>query len=680
MKRIPFILAFFLSLGLGLSVRAAEEGVHASLIVDEDGDDAILMESEWISMHLLPWRQALINRFVFTPTGNDIVETTNPKDRFAGGGGILMDCLWEQDWRFQELGYKAYKYTVLKNGPDEAKVAFETDIIGWLGMNNSGIISKLLSDLTMRRTVTLKRGQPFFRFDIEFINKGRYAKRPTFWVHNASHITAKADKKAYYGQKTTDTMIRPTARGLSAIGKNQEAFPAVPRGEHFLDDFNAGWTANINSERREGIVYLMDYDSVDKLYNSGTQTTEWFYNGILVPKSNPWRGTVYILPTIGLTHVSYANEYFIVQLDTQREEGQLTCTFRATSSYEKAAQVTFNTSVESNLLEGKPRTVSLDSVTLDALAIQPSKASVTLPMSEEDPLALDISAVVELPNGTVKTFSFQKWHIGHYKLKGNERNAANNNKPIKLFRRKVQNPKLPPLPATLALNTKDLKVFGIFGQGSYRLGLEKAVRTIPNASIEIGYCSGNDPAQAGLSDFPYDYDRMFDHRVMLLSNLQDKEFRRIGASVMLPWLKAGGGLVISGGNHAFTFEYESHEINERYPFKPKKYHIKKGAVQLSKPLVPDHPVFRGVDLSSLPWLHFHSQVELKEGTDAKVLMKAGDYPFIVEKRVGNQITMVTTANAFGSAAVFPGKPLLLEWKEWPTLYANLVRYAAGELK
>ena len=90
-----------------LSIYAEREGVHCSVITDQDGDEVILMESEWISMHLLPRMQAIIHRFVFRPTGNDIVEALHAKIRMMGGG-ILMDCFWEQDWRFQELKEKPY--------------------------------------------------------------------------------------------------------------------------------------------------------------------------------------------------------------------------------------------------------------------------------------------------------------------------------------------------------------------------------------------------------------------------------------------------------------------------------------------------------------------------------------------------------------------------------------------
>ena len=98
-------------LALPAKERRSEDSEHDShddpdgTQTDQDGDEVVLMESEWISMHLLPRMQAVINRFVFRPTGNDIVELLTPKIRMLGGG-ILMDCLWEQDWRFPVAGAK----------------------------------------------------------------------------------------------------------------------------------------------------------------------------------------------------------------------------------------------------------------------------------------------------------------------------------------------------------------------------------------------------------------------------------------------------------------------------------------------------------------------------------------------------------------------------------------------
>ena len=668
---LPGLLLAVLALALAslLAPCRAEEGVHASVVTDEDGDEAILMESEWISMHLLPWRQALINRFVFRPTGNDIVAPTNPKHRMGGGGGILMDCLWEQDWRFQELAYKQYKYKITKNGPEEAQVVFETDITGWLGADNSGMISKLLSKLTLRRTVTLKSGQPFFRFDIEFINNDRWAKRPTFWVHNNSVLRGGSGK---------DTVVRPTDAGLAAIGGDQEAY-AGPQGVQFIDNFTHGWSAKLSKKRREGIVYLMDFDYVGKLYNcffSGGEngTAEWWYNSILAFRDQPWKGRVYILPMIGLSRIDHANPHFICSMSPRREEGRVVVDLALTASYESAAQVTLVTEVRHDLTEEQPATVQADPLTIDNLAIQPTRERLSIDLDAPDPLLFTVKAFVELPEGDVKTYTFQRFYAGDYKHKSNIRDVGAG--PLVRLDRRVQNPRVPPVPAGLAINRRDFKVFGIHGVGTLRLGLEEAVKkNIPGAGYEIGYCVGFDAPQNGLTDFPYDYERLYDHRVLVLSSVQDREFRRVGASILLPWLESGGGLVQVGGPFAFSFEHREHPINARYPFVPQENTLRRGPVQLQRPEVPDHPIFAGLNLETLPWLHFYHELKLKKDSGGRVLMRAGDQPFIVERVDGGQRTLAVTINPFGKKELFDGKPHVRHWDQWPKLFANIVKYA-----
>lgn len=639
------------------------EGVHVSTVIDRDADEVILMESEWISMHLLPRMQAIINRFVFRPTGNDIVEPLVPKIRKLGGG-ILMDCFWEQDWRFQELKEKPYSYKITKTGPDEAQVVFETDIVGWVGSEGSGIISKLLSNITLRRTVTLKSGQPFFRFDCEFVNNDEHAKRPTFWSHNSSVIDI--DGK--------DSVLRPSARGVNETCAHFRENP--PGAEHYIFDFNHGWSARISRARKEGIVYLMDYDYINMLYNCANTTCEWTYDSILSFERQPWRGRIYILPVIGLSGVDYANEYFICEIRAKRDDGKLAIDYYLTSSYEKVAQVMINTEVEHSLLEKEPQSTRLKTISIDGIGIEPASGHVEAEIAAPDPLVLNVTAFAELPDGTVKKFPFQSFYVGEYGL---GKNIRRDGKPVKLLHRAVRSPRVPEVPAGLAINRKDCNVFGVFGLGTHRLGLSGAVQSIPGAKLEIGYCTGRDVYGYALGDFPYDYDRLFDFRALILSNVQDLEFRAIGASVLLPWLKAGGGLVIVGGENAFNFELRGHEINRYYPIQPKGKNIRKGPLQLQPPS-PTHPIFRGIDVSGLPYLYYYHAIELKEGCGAQVLMKVGEHPFIVEHRTGDQITMAVAANGFGAESDFPGKIHVRKWPQWQKLFANIMQYAAGVLE
>ncbi|MCL1856857.1 MAG: hypothetical protein FWF84_04340 [Kiritimatiellaeota bacterium] len=655
---------------MGSAAMAAQEGVHVSTTVDDDGDEVILMESEWISMSLLPWRQALIHRFVFRPTNNDIVAPTNPKHRFGGGGGILMDCFWEQDWRFQELAYKGYPYTITKNGPDEAQVVFETNIKGFLGADNSGIISPLLSNLTLRRTVTLKAGQPFFRFDFEFINNDRWAKRPSFWVHNSSFV-ARGNGK--------DTVVRPSDRGLTAIGGDQEAY-AGPQGQQFVDNFTAGWSGHLSKERREGIVYLMDYDYVDKLYNcfpffgsNGTQ--EWWYDAILAFRDRPWQGRVYILPMIGLSRLDHANPYFICALDGKREDGRLTMEVSLTASYESVSRVTLVPEIRSGLLEDSDaKTIELEPIVFDSLAIQPTTQRVTLDFAYPDPLVWTVKAFVELPEGGMKTYTFQRFYAGDYALKSNLTRVGGD--PIVTLDRAVKNPHVPEVPSELEVNRSDFKVFGVHGIGAMRLGLDEAVASqIPGATYEIGYAPGCDVSMNGLTDFPYDYERLYDFRVMVIANAMDKEFRRVGASILRPWLEAKGGLVLVGGPFAYAFEYEEHPLYDHYPLVPGTGTIRKEPTRLCAPDVPEHPIFGGIDFGDLPWVFYpHKNLRLKDTPEVRVLMRCGDEPFIIERIHDGQRTIAVAVNAFGEEKDFGNKTAVRNWDQWPALFANIVRY------
>lgn len=672
-SRVPLLLTLSLFVGLAslpvlpLRAETPAAGVHCSTVIDQDGDEVVLLESEWISMHLLPRMQAIINRFVFRPTGNDIVEPLQAKVRLASGGGILMDCLWEQDWRFQELKEKPYPYRITRTGPDEGQVTFETDIVGWVGSDNSGVISHLLSNLTLRRTVTLRTGQPFFRFDFEFATKDGQAKRPTFWAHNGSVINRRG---------TDETMLRPSTRGISVI---QGAFGSEAPGEHFVRNFNQGWSARLSPSRKEGIVYLMDYDYTEMLYNSGTSTAEWMYDGILVTRDAPWKGRIYILPIIGLSWVHYANEYFILELQPRREEGgRLHLDYLATSSYEPTARVTYHTEVTYNLLDeiNGVSTLRLDPVTLDGLSIQPVRGTTEASLDATDPLLFTVTAYVELPDGTLKTFHFQHYHTGDYDS-GQGLNRRRDGSPVRLLDRAVRKPRVPDVPTGLTLARDSRNVFAVLGLGSHRMGIPQAMTRLPDVTLTSGYCSGRDAYGYGLTDFPYDYDRLFTFRALILANCQTKEFRSIGASILLPWLEQGGGLVVVGGENAFSFAFDDHPFNRYIPVSAAAQNLEDTPQRLQPPEVPVHPIFKGVDLTRLPGLRYVHHLDIKPDHDARVLMRIGEQPFIVEQRIGKQITLVVAANPFGEDTVMEGVPHLCRWDQWPVLFANIVSYAGG---
>ena len=643
----------------------AKEGCHVEEITDQDGDLQLLMESEWISMHIMPSLQSTIARFVFRPTGNDILDAIQPK-LVQRGGGMLKDNFWEVDWRFQEFKNRFYDYQITKNTPQEVQAVFETKTIGFLQANDSGIISKLLSNIRIRRTVTLRAGTPYFLFDLELSTSDKNAKLPLMWTHNS----------VVCDQTMGDQVHRPSARGVRRIGApgRINSTDTIAGEEPYVYDFNKGWSAQVSASSKEGIVYLMDYDYINFLYNCGTGTAEWIYDNVLILNDRPWKSRCYILPVMGLSKVDYANEYFIVEVAPKRTKGRMDITYNVTASYEPVKRVTFNTEIVSNLL-GEKKKAKLDPIEVQGLGVAPVIGTAGFDAPDEDPLLLNVTAFVELADGSIQKKEFQYFHVGEYRLKDNIRIDLVT--PVVQLERPVQKPFVPVPKEGMTVNRKDNNYFAVLGNLGTRLKLREAVRAAGKMSEEtdIGYTPGWNVSQSGLTDFPYDYTRLFEYRSILFHNTEPETIRRVGASILVNYLTRGGGLVLTGGDSAFTTELSSpvHDINNYIPVKAKGNNLAKTTLQLNSP-VADHPIFKGIDLSKLPYAYFVHDLELKPDLPSKVLMKVGDKPFIIELTRGDQRTICVLSAPFGDEGVNAGKPAYWSWDQWEKLMSNIMKY------
>lgn len=640
----------------------AREGAFIAEIEDDDADALIVMETDWISMRIMPAIQATVIRFVFRPTQNEIVEITQPKNLMSGGG-LLKDNLWEQDWRFQEFRGRPYDYQITKTGPEEVQVVFETQVEGWLGADQSGITSRLLEDLIIRRTVTLRQGSPYFLFDMDFINPDRVAKMPQFWCHNSSRINLSAP----------DRVRRPSSLEINTIPSST--------GQDYIHDFVHGWSARISPERREGLVYLMDYDYVQFLYNCGITTSEWIYDNLLILPDRPVRTRIYVIPTMGLEKVDHATEFFITQLKPRREGDRLILQYQAVSSYETARRITFVPELVHDLLEPEPRHERLAAIEFTELGIEPTLREVVHDGPIADPLVIRTTAFVDLADGTQEERNFEYFHVGDYAFGRNIRRDMAT--PVTTLERRPQQPHLPMPSETLDVNRRDFRIFALLGNHSRILGLEQAIGGIgAHVELQVGYHPGYVVARTGLTDFPYDYERLFDFRAVVLNNALFDPARYVGLHILHNYLMRGGGLVYGGGENTFGMmpHNQEHPINEFLPLRGSR-RIRKAPAQLNSP-VSNHPVFNGVDLSQLPWQYYVQEVEFKDDlpVEPDVLLKVGDQPFLIEYApVDGQRTMVVLALPYGRASDHPERPPLWKWESWNTLYANIVRYAGHDL-
>ncbi|MCG2660964.1 MAG: ThuA domain-containing protein [Kiritimatiellae bacterium] len=669
---------------LTLLVPAAEqrEGCHIEEIYDQDGDLQVQCESEWFSMHIMPDMQSMIVRLIFRPTGNDILSQVQPKMWFGGvnGGGLLQDNFWGQDWRYSEFRGRPYTYKIVKNTREEVAATFDTLSEGWIQGVDSGLISRLWSNIRIKRTVRLRSQVPYFLFDLELSTEDKNAKLPLMWVHS----------QALCDPLQGDFVHRPSARGVRRIGKVGHVHWS--KGDHYIYDFNEGWAAHVAPVRKEGLVYLMDYDYLNFLYNCGTATDEWVYDNVLITRERPWKGRTYILPLVGLSKVDFANEHFILAIDLRREGGRLELVYQVVASYEPVKRITFNTELgfgygenedaTGSTVAGGGKTRKLDPADVEKLGVAPVEARVLVENPPIDPLLLTIKAYIELPDGTLKTKQFQAFYAGEYKTGDNL--GLKTGKPLVKLYRKPLAPFIPPVPGNLSVNRKKWKIFAMLGNHSRRLQLREILRTIAplDDNNNIGYTPGwsAGSSQVGLTDFPYDYERLFGYRVFVWANCNPEVTRRIGVEVLARYLQAGGGLVLTGGDNGFMQEFVEppSALNAYFPVQPLANNVRRGLRQLNA-AATNHPIFKGLDLTNLPYAYYTHEVELKTNVVAKVLLRAGNRPFIVESSRDNQRTMVVLCAPFGDETEFSGKTPYWKWKEWPRLMANVVRYAGHDL-
>ncbi|MCX5661065.1 MAG: hypothetical protein NTW19_15360 [Planctomycetota bacterium] len=647
--------------------KTERQGAFIAEIEDDESDPVITMETDWIAMRLYPQAASTVVRFVFRPTQNEILEPTMPKNMASDGpgGGLLQDNVWEQDWRFQELRGKYYDYKITKSGPEEVQVVFETKLDGWLMTKNSGIKSRLLENLIIRRTVTLKQGTPYFLFDLDFATGDDDAKLPLYWCHNGARINLAAP----------DHMLRPSDLGINRL--------PTPTGSDFVYNFNHGWSAEVSPERKEGVVFLMDYDYLSFLYNCGVTTSEWVYDNLLVTKRRPVHSRIYVLPTMGLEKVDHATEHFICQLKPIRADGRLRLQYKVVSSYEKARKITFVPEVEFNLLDAQHRKETLAPVEFTDLSIEPTTRETTLNLATSDPLKIRTTAFIDLADGKQITRTFDYFHVGDYAMGANITRDLKS--PVALLERAKQNPYFPVPEADQKIDRDQFNVFAILGNHSRVLKLEDAIRAArPDAKLDVGYHPGFFVSQTGLTDFPYDYDRLFKYRALVLNNSVMDIVRGVGLFILQNYIQHGGGLVLGGGENTFglTSYNDDNPIYKLIPYAPGTTIVQQPS-RLNSPAT-DHPIFQGVDLSDLPWQQYVQKVtprkELPAGAKLRVLLKAGDEPLVVEYNPGEgQRIMIVLALPFGDPAQHPGQTPLQDWPGWKKLYGNIVRYAGHDL-
>jgi hypothetical protein len=438
------------------------------------------------------------------------------------GGGILMDHVWEQTWPGEFLK-RVYDGEIVSPGPDAVVRVWTT------GKGDT------IKDIRLERTITLKGEGRLLHCAVALTNPGPGGRVTGYWSQN---------NFKFAGQKANMTWARPATRGIDHLGADADGKFWMTRNWYYVDDITAGWNAGYNPTTGQGILCLMDYNDLWRLYdNVEAVTTEWMYDKVAIPAGKTWKTEIELIPFKGMTGCVFGNRNLAANFIVAEEPGGLKVTHELTQARVPLTDVTIVTKAwglkADWSVEVKSTLAKLD----ESIAILPVKLAGTGAM----PAGIGVTLTGKAPDGTVVTETYGDFYGGVIGV---------NNDPftmqpfLKFPRPAKQKVFLKPdqIVYTPHATPKVLFLRGIWGE-FFRA--EEAVKAqFPDAQVTTGWLRSS-PVGLGFSTFPADYDELLAYDLIILGNVPAAPFDLVGQEMLADYVGAGGNVLVLGGDMAY---------------------------------------------------------------------------------------------------------------------------------
>ena len=279
-------------------------GVVLNQTKDEAGKDRIVVENDFFKLDIAPAYGGMGARFVYKQTGNQWVL---PDPDGTDLTGVFGDHLLQPPGGFGswpgECMAASYDCQVLKNTPEEAVIKL------WYRTKEGGPMPEV-TGLLLEKELTIKAALPYIICRIKVVNDSKQVKTPQYWMQHCRVRFGKTKDKNYY--------YRPSARGIRVAFWKSVWPTKIVKGEEYIRDESAGWMGAVSPKDREGLICLMDYNCLDRLYNCIiANTVEWFYDRLSLKPGASWATEIIFRPVFGFTAFSYASANIIC--DTRPE-------------------------------------------------------------------------------------------------------------------------------------------------------------------------------------------------------------------------------------------------------------------------------------------------------------------------------------------------------------------------
>jgi len=642
----------------------ATAGKVTSRVEIKDGKTYVTIANPFIELTFEPGRGGRCTGFRFLDNGEEIIGHSKYS-------GMFIDHWAKYSWP-SGLMWLPYQYRIVGDGKTKVGIRLWIKVPekgGGKGATTPAASLKIptspdLIGLIVQKTIWLNADNDVIVVEEEIKNPTQESRSVAPYIQHNLNMGGSRYYDNWYMPSTSGIVVRvePDKEGGKVIGPDWVLDPV------------AGWIAVNDRQSKRGMLFVFDYNYLEKIYTCGL-TAEWFMESVPIGPGKSFKFNYIIKPIKGFEDIVHASKNIVADIRPDEKGNRIQVAFDIAAVSKKLSGVT----ADFRIVGWKnKKEIDRKSMKIGKLGFNKIRREFSFRRPKNLTDGVVIKAIVR---GDGFEDRFEYYYAGdkeeydrRYNPFSTRGMALAGSRGGAYFRRQPRKHKIFDKPdfSKIAPPSPDrFKVLVVFGLYTQILNIDDALAGWKYKGNKPQFTWANCPPNA-IETFPGTYDELFSYNTVVLSDANYKAIGDIGFEMICDYVEQGGSLLVTGGPYAFgNGEFEGTRFLEVLPVKlwgpfDLKWAGKNKSWTL-KPVNPSSPVLKGVSFRQDPrvfWEHF---VTPKRG--AEVILEAGGHPVLILGRYGKGKVAVLTLSPTGEARA--GEVAWWDWDGWSPLMKNI---------
>ncbi len=635
---------------LAIFALLAATALHAAVKAEKDSTDPgiIVMQNDLLRIEINLQCGAHVTSYRYKGFAEGDKDPEIVFDWKTENGGLLKDLWYMQGWP-GEFDKRLYEAEIVKAGPDEAVVKTWTMSTGVFGNKTK----EDLAGIKLVKTFRLKDGSRILNVAYEFTNQAEKGRRPAFWSQHAFDFDGKRKNSVYW---------RSTRFGIDWISEEKRS---SEYGYWYVAQVNAGWNGTTNRQLKRGLMFLMDYNDLMQVYdNSAANTTEWMYDDVAIPAGKTWKTDVSIIPTEGFVGYTYGSPDLIGFVEAKEVPGGLRVEHTVAAAAGELKDAVITTEVVAARAGWQ---VKGDDIKVATLGMNPLTQTVVVPGIGPMPCVVKVTVSGTGTDGK----QIKAQYADYFGGKAGRNQDLVTLDPIFPFpvpEKQKQYLK----PDKIALqHLSPPKILFVRGLWAEYHGLDEALKLIGDVTVVDAWMKKSALGET-LGNFPASYEDLLSYDVIILANVSGPMLAGVGQEMLADYVKAGGGLLMMGGDRTYgQTSFSNPNFENLVPLTSGMGDYGKLKTASGLAVKSGAPVGAGVAFKGDEIVLYAHTVKPKEGSVVAAALTDGTPVLILSGDDKARVAAVTLL-PFGEAPA--GKVLYGESPAWQKLMAETVKW------